>query len=745
MKSNLFKLIITSVVCMTAISFQASVCAAGSQTNHNAAITVSAAQTGGGTFYVGQSVFDLLNAADKNGVKLNFNAQYSTYSLDDSDNFSVDVSDGYVTDINNFIFNNADGLKLGDSLDSILRMYGKLIAYQFNDSEMFLYDIDGVYMDVESTNQSGPAAAKPPVIAGIRYCSLGNPILSDFFSIYKDDSDTSAPLGNGTSLVNYGLYLYCLYPTNDKFGSNRLVRIDKATGEEKVLSESCSPSVYSRIYCDARRIYYTSIDSNGNPFVCSMALDGTDIIQYCAGELVYFNNNPGVMYILDAGGKGELLKTNPYGEGDISVVNADICNFICADTYHGAFYSATDTNNIYLHYLNNSNNKDIVIAQFPIDINTDYYYEFTDAEIFGDKLYYAYGAHQGTGANWSGDIWASALDGSSTKCLVKDAADKFIIFGKDLYYTTNYEYSAVSPNLYYYLGQDTSPVNAKMDLFSEESVPSDIDAFDTYDGDRSVYYFDNSMETTLMLTAKTINSDPYPAGALIITTLDRTVDSDITQAINNISVSGNWVYFEVSNVDYTVGPWYGDVKPSQFYVVKKDGTGLRLLNADDATFTPYSEEYNPSAAPAASQPVTVTAQPTSSSVLINGKNVTFDAYNINGSNYFKLRDLAYALNGSAKQFDVGWDAANNAVSLTSGKPYTVAGSEMAGGSVGNKTTIPTNSNIYLNGESVSFTAYNIGGNNYFKLRDIGLLFNFGVGWDAATSTITIDTSKDYTA
>jgi len=68
----------------------------------------------------------------------------------------------------------------------------------------------------------------------------------------------------------------------------------------------------------------------------------------------------------------------------------------------------------------------------------------------------------------------------------------------------------------------------------------------------------------------------------------------------------------------------------------------------------------------------VTAIPTASAVLVNGKNISFDAYNINDNNYFKLRDLAYILNGAQKQFEVGWDGANNAISITSGKPYTTA-------------------------------------------------------------------------
>ena len=48
------------------------------------------------------------------------------------------------------------------------------------------------------------------------------------------------------------------------------------------------------------------------------------------------------------------------------------------------------------------------------------------------------------------------------------------------------------------------------------------------------------------------------------------------------------------------------------------------------------------------------------------------------------------------------------------------------------------------GSEVQFTAYHIEGNNYFKLRDIGEAFDFGVDWDEAAATIRIDTSKGYT-
>jgi len=138
-----------------------------------------------------------------------------------------------------------------------------------------------------------------------------------------------------------------------------------------------------------------------------------------------------------------------------------------------------------------------------------------------------------------------------------------------------------------------------------------------------------------------------------------------------------------------------------------------------------------------------TASPTAAKVLVNGKEIAFDAYNIGGSNYFKLRDLAYALNGSAKQFEISWNSANNAISLIRGKRYTVAGGEMTGKRAGGKTAVPANSKIFLDGKEVFFTAYNISGSNYFKLRDIGQALDFGVGWNAAAGTVFIDTGIGY--
>jgi len=167
-------------------------------------------------------------------------------------------------------------------------------------------------------------------------------------------------------------------------------------------------------------------------------------------------------------------------------------------------------------------------------------------------------------------------------------------------------------------------------------------------------------------------------------------------------------------------------------LVSSSPAGLFCVHIDTPSKTPEPEAV-----------IKVNANPTTSKVLVNGKAVEFDAYNINGNNYFKLRDLAQALNNTEKNFEVTWDGENNAINLISNKPYTAVGGELVKGDGKVKVATPTTSKIYKDGEEISLTAYNINGNNYFKLRDIAKAFDIGVTWDGATNTVGIDTSTGY--
>lgn len=122
---------------------------------------------------------------------------------------------------------------------------------------------------------------------------------------------------------------------------------------------------------------------------------------------------------------------------------------------------------------------------------------------------------------------------------------------------------------------------------------------------------------------------------------------------------------------------------------------------------------------------------------VDGVDADCDKYNIDGSNYFKLRDLAKALKGLDSEFEVTWNAAGQRIDLTSRTAYTAVGGEQAALPAGNKAASLTNAAVYLDGKPLSLTAYSIGGNNYFKLRDLAFALGFSVDWDNATSTVTI--------
>ena len=56
---------------------------------------------------------------------------------------------------------------------------------------------------------------------------------------------------------------------------------------------------------------------------------------------------------------------------------------------------------------------------------------------------------------------------------------------------------------------------------------------------------------------------------------------------------------------------------------------------------------------------------------------------------------------------------------------------------------PSTHNIYIDGRPFHFTAYEIAGNNYFKLRDLAAALDIGIGWDEAAQRVDILTTQGY--
>ena len=133
----------------------------------------------------------------------------------------------------------------------------------------------------------------------------------------------------------------------------------------------------------------------------------------------------------------------------------------------------------------------------------------------------------------------------------------------------------------------------------------------------------------------------------------------------------------------------------------------------------------------------------SAKVIVNGKVTNFEAYTIDGFNYFKLRDIAMVVNGTGKQFEVTYDSAKRAINLVSNAAYTIAGGELAPGDGSAKQAFFNSAIIYKDGKIASLSAFTIAGYNFFKLRDLTKTFNIEVNWDQASSTIGIETSRPY--
>lgn len=145
--------------------------------------------------------------------------------------------------------------------------------------------------------------------------------------------------------------------------------------------------------------------------------------------------------------------------------------------------------------------------------------------------------------------------------------------------------------------------------------------------------------------------------------------------------------------------------------------------------------------PAAAGTIKLAAMPNRAAVYVDDVPQIFDAYTIQGYTYFKLRDIAYVLNRTGKKFAVDWDEQRNAIILTSGSEYISQGTEMARAGGTAKVPTPTLSKVFLDGKEIKLAAYNIGGNNYFKLRDMGDALGFVVRWDEVKRVIYIETEE----
>ena len=141
---------------------------------------------------------------------------------------------------------------------------------------------------------------------------------------------------------------------------------------------------------------------------------------------------------------------------------------------------------------------------------------------------------------------------------------------------------------------------------------------------------------------------------------------------------------------------------------------------------------------AASAVAAVPTRDKGQAVYVNDARVYPTGYNIADNNYFKLRDI-----GTLVGFGVEWNGETQTVEISTTRttPSTEGISDTAASGAVAKIS---DQRITVDGVQVNMTAYQIDGNNYVKLRDIGKQVDFGVGYDNATASVRIDTDAPYT-
>lgn len=132
-----------------------------------------------------------------------------------------------------------------------------------------------------------------------------------------------------------------------------------------------------------------------------------------------------------------------------------------------------------------------------------------------------------------------------------------------------------------------------------------------------------------------------------------------------------------------------------------------------------------------------TAIPSRVRVKMNGEMRTLPAYEIMGSNYVRVRDVADLLKDTRASFDVQWDAAASQVTLTTNAFYSATGTENAELSRGKQTVWSVSEPTMIDGTQHMVAAFNIDANTFYKLRSLGDICGFRVDWEEQSKLVVI--------
>ena len=129
---------------------------------------------------------------------------------------------------------------------------------------------------------------------------------------------------------------------------------------------------------------------------------------------------------------------------------------------------------------------------------------------------------------------------------------------------------------------------------------------------------------------------------------------------------------------------------------------------------------------------------TTQKVRLDDKDVVIYGYNIDGENYFKLRDVAAVLKDSKVKFGVEYK--DGLVTLTKGADYKVLDTDQKEVKAESEAML-TNDKVKVGEADLTAKAFKIDGNNYYRVRDLGKALDFGVDYDEEANTVLLSSEK----
>ena len=139
---------------------------------------------------------------------------------------------------------------------------------------------------------------------------------------------------------------------------------------------------------------------------------------------------------------------------------------------------------------------------------------------------------------------------------------------------------------------------------------------------------------------------------------------------------------------------------------------------------------------------TVDAVKNTKKVTLDGEEVMVGAYDVEGYNYLKLRDVAAILNGKKCQFDVGYDKPTKLITVELAKGYEKLEGDLVEIKDEKAKAIVSVKKILVNGEEKEVKTALINENNYMQLRDLGTLVGLGVGYDKVNKVIQLKSDAE---